>query len=278
MFCRIVATLSSVFLSSGAANPLPPEESTMQRVAPYSAKQQGKTENYFEIVRKIGEVFRVPISFEWSYIHDDRSEMDTPEISFAIQKGETLVSTLDRFCAATEGRLRWERLSGIICLRPTGDGGMTESLLDIPVSLQLQGVSTWEAFLELARAVNAKLPNERFLRPSVPFSDGILPPPELRDVRTVTVDVTNVTAREAACAIMAASPFKMAFWYSNFYRPDAGPSARPSSDILLWVYDEKHKLVRGPKMVTGEEIAIWWKEADSVVPKRDPAPNPTPEP
>ena len=105
-------------------------------------------------LRAISSAFKVPISFEWSYVNEDRSDTRWPPVSFSLEAGETLASTLDRFCAATQGQLQWGRIHGIICLWPTGAGGAVESLLDTRVTLHLRGVSTWHAMLELARTIN----------------------------------------------------------------------------------------------------------------------------
>lgn len=213
----------------------------------------------------LSKMFKIPISYEWSLINEDNTTREQPKIPITIQTGDSLSSALDRFCQVSDGEFRWELVNGIVCVRPISDEKENESLLDVHVSVRLQNVSVWEAFLELARAVN-DAQTTRYLKPSVPFGDGILPPPQLREMRIISLNMTNVTAREVACSIMAASPFRMSYSYSNFYRLGEKQS-HPSADLHLRVYDENHRLLRGPKMVTGEEIAIWWKEADSIVPK-----------
>ena len=66
-------------------------------------------------------------------------------------------------------------------------------------------------------------------------------------------------------------------WYTNYFRPHANAASRQTSEILLWAYDEERKPLHGPRMITGEEIAVWWKEAESVIPKADPNDNTVPK-
>ncbi len=264
----VVVLLGALVCSARTfAEPLPAD--MLQRVA---TEADIKTARFSDathisgVVIRISEIYRVPISFEWSFVNDDRSAAEYPDISFAVNAGDTLTITLERFCGASKGLLQWASIRGIICIWPAVQG-QQENLLNTPVTLKLDNVSTWHAYLELAKAVNTKA-SDRFLKPSVAYSDGRLPPPALREDKKISCNLENVTAREAACAIIAMSQMRLAFKYTNFYRPVTEKS-RPSADIFLWPYTSEHKIARGPRMETGEDLAVWITEADSVVPKQE---------
>jgi hypothetical protein len=273
-----------VFLSSLAAHALPPPENAEKQIASRknilnASRDRGIT-GIFISMRTIRESFRVPISFEWSYVNDDRSEVDNREFKFAVQAGETLELTLDRFCVAAGRQLQWRRINGVICVWPTGVGGKVESTLDSNVSLKLEGVSTWEALLELARVVNATPSVNRTLMPSAePRQDQYVPPLALREEKSISLALTNVTAREAVCAIMAASPLQMEFTYSNFYRPNSTKPRMPSSSLSFRAFDERgNMLYHVPESRSSREYFIWTDEANAVVPQHDSISTPKQDP
>lgn len=261
---RRVLLSTFIFAMSLTAMAVAPEEAVLQRTADYP--MQEKEEACLFIVRDISEIFRVSISFEWSYVNEDRSEADYPKIKFRIKRGETLAAVLDNFCAATEGRLRWGTIRGIICIWPADTALEMENLLDVRVSLKVDQLSTWHAWLELLRAVNKMVPADRYIVPGVQgFQDQYIPPWILRDDRSISFDLVDVTAREAACAIMAASPVHAEFRYWTYYRPDLN-SASPTAQMSLWPYDENHKLITESAYTLEERMKaqIWHDEMKAV--------------
>jgi hypothetical protein len=262
------ACVGFVTTSEGVA----PQETVLQRTADYGLGLEGPL---LSVVDEIAGIYRVPLSFEWSVVDERRFTVEYPMISFPIRKGETLSSALDRLVATCEGKIRWERIHGVVYVRPAGDDGRLESLLDVRISLDLKNVSTWHAFVELARAVNEAATGDRFLTPApVGFDDGRTPLPALRDDESVTLSLSNVTAREAACAIIAASSLYMKFWYHNDYR---ARSSEPSARLSLWPLDENGNFLPGPPMSRVPNFQVWKDEARTALPDRTTAPARVPE-
>lgn len=270
---RVSFVAMTVFFSSQAAHALPGPESAETLVASrenvLNASRDRGLLGVLVSMQTVRDSFRVPISFEWSYVNDDRSEVENRDFTFSVREGESLGLTLNRFCEATKGQLQWRRIHGIICVWPTGVGGKSESALDTLVSLKLEEVSAWEAILELARIINSAPSVDRTVMPSAePRQDQYVPPIALREGKSISIALTNVTAREAICAIMAASPLRMEFTYGNYYRPNSAKPRTPSSSLSLRAFDEKgDTLYHVPDVRSSREYYIWADEALSVMPK-----------
>jgi hypothetical protein len=259
--------VTMIVVSAGA---VPPDETAEQiAVTKESVRihRQGQQEfSYLGWSSAISDLFKVPISFEWSYVNQDRVEEETPRIQLEISPNQTLEQVLDEFCAAAGGRLQWQRIHGVIWIGPKDSEGRTESLLDVVVSLQLEDASVWDAFLELSRVINENTPQGRYIKPSANPNNDALPPLGFRNEKTVTLDLVNVTAREAAAAIMSTSAFHMKIWYTNFYRVRETNPMKPMAQLSIWAYDEHYRLLSDLRPPSREVEMRWHNEADSVVP------------
>lgn len=263
--------LMTQFFFSVSVHALPAPEDAESRIATrknvLNASRDRGFKGPYASIRTIREAFDVPISFEWSFVKGDRSEVDRGDWIFSVKEGETLKESLDRFCAEMSGQLQWGRIQGIICVWPVASAGITESTLDTTVRLDLSGVSTWHAILEVCREVNIQT-EDRVLVPRVePSQDRYIPPAALRNHDSISLSFAGVTAREAVCAVLAASPLHIEFNYGNYYRPESANPRPPSSSLSLTAFDESRNLLYDvAESPLSEEARQWHNEAQSTVP------------
>lgn len=210
--------------------------------------------------RRLEQAFEIPISLEWPYVNEDRRTRDQPQLEFSLQPNTSLRKSLGQFCDSTSGALTWEFRSGVLVVRAPADAGGVENNLDTRVSLNLAGVSTWTAFKALARAINSK--------PLVARRIDIYPsfighskkgPDNFRNDSSISLDLEDVTAREALCAIIAASPLELSYTYWLFYRPELNPEPDPISKIRIQLYEEgKHYTTH--ERISEEEMRQYLQE------------------
>ena len=197
-----------------------------------------------------------------------------------IEKGQTLREGLDTLRTASEGLLDWRVLHGTVCVFPVKleTIGMAGSPLDVPVTLQMDRVSTWDLFkgvgIQVNRALGEGVFQISFAMSLATFGDnrdlpeeehcptiwGSGPPPWFHEDKTVSLHVENVSAREAICAILAASPAPVKV--TSRYHPDLGihrlgitflwneysPGAPMlAEDRLHWMREEYTASGRDPK-------------------------------
>lgn len=187
--------------------------------------------------RDIAGMYEVPVSFEWPYVEEDRSATKQPDISLSLQPDQTLSQTLDMFVRESGIALRWERVHGVISIWPPDSALEVENNLDVKVSLKLESVSTWDAFKALADAINVDGIKGRRINIYPHFtSSGMAAPPEFRNDNSITLDLQNISAREAACRIMAMSPLELGYSYANHYDPSLSGTTEPISMMSIQVY------------------------------------------
>lgn len=166
------------------------------------------------VPRMLRAAFGVPFSVE--RVQRNRSTK-IYLVPFGIQRNETLKHALDKFVAASDNRFEWRWIEDTIFIGPrkTGDPELA-TCLDAVISLELDSVSVWEAFVALGEAMAAKNPSEYPLYAVQPqcVANLVTPPDVFTQPGRVTLSLSGVTARRAACAIMKASPIKMFFKYS----------------------------------------------------------------
>lgn len=243
-FAAILLTTTIARVTAADTPPFAAEQTVATTESIRDASRDESRLSYRMWTTMIGRTFKVPINFEWAYVEADGASVSLPKAEFRIEPGETLSQVLDRFCLVTDGQLQWGRIRGTICVWPSGKTGQIDSLLDTIISLKLNGVSTWDALLELSKTVSLSSGPERALVPEAhPMQDEYMPPAQLRDIKGITLELENVTAREALCAILAASPLRLEFTYWDSLRPDR-PFRPMVSNISIWAYDESHTLMR----------------------------------
>ncbi|HIJ65295.1 MAG TPA: hypothetical protein HPP77_05020 [Candidatus Hydrogenedentes bacterium] len=196
-------------------------------------------------------VYPVPVCYEGHPTYGGRGRTEPPfKIVFRIQRNETLKHALDRIVEASRGLLEWKRIHGVICIMPKkihSEEMLTN--LDVKVSLHLESASAREAFDALQRAVNENHLPERELRIYLDCHGRMVRPlDEFASTHDITLHLTDVTAREAACAIIQASSLSMSYFHVN---AAAGPDS-----LVLYTYRDGKPADSG-ELMTPAEAATW---------------------
>lgn len=204
------------------------------------------------VPRMFRDTYGLPVSSEGV---PDRSA-ETTLISFGIQRNETLKHALDKFVQATGGVCEWKWIEDTIFIGPRKDGNPSNiTSLDAVVSLELESVSVWDAFVALGIAMRRNNPSDYPFEAVQPHCVGVLkaPPREFTEPGHITLSLSNVPARQAACAILKASPVGMYFKYVTGIERDY--------ISLLFFENGKHIPL---EMMTESEFAFWDAETKSV--------------
>lgn len=239
----------------------------IKRESHYDARDESAV---FNIRRSIEGTYRVPLSYEWSFVGPDRESVDSTPFRMDLVEGETLREVLDRFCGLSEGQFMWQRTPGVVCVQSSSSAGQTESSLDTVVSLRLDEVSTWEAFVALGTAVNEVRETNRVFSVYPHFYSNFQKGPKgFRDRRDISLVLSDVTAREALWAIIEASHLRMSYWYWNYYRPHEYPESTPKSRLTIWTYENGTRYWTHRKM--NRELFITYMEEIAAVKAVEPA-------
>ncbi len=205
----LVVLFSLLCLSPAQAAPLPANIEETQAL-----NESAEEERHMVMaVAGLALEYKVAISYEGTMPNGPNPEQPIP---FRIQRNETLGMALSMFKDGTDGMLEAKRIRNVLCVVYNTPPGLVNPL-DCKVSLKLENVTAWEAFKTLGKTINA-LP-QFASRPkaqvctsvSVRYDRAV--PPILYEDKCITLNLTDVTAREAACAIVEAAPFEMDFQY-----------------------------------------------------------------
>lgn len=262
--CLVIGLLSVTYNLHGLTIPLGAETATATGA---------RLNNHGVIKSSVGsalnhvhQAFDVPVSLEWSFVNEDRTEIQEQGSSaFRIREGDTLADVLDRVCAIEGGRLQWLRLRGNIVVCPVVGSGTTESTLDTMVSFEVQGVSTWEALCILARTVNDSKRTDRTLQIVPGFADGYEGPPQFSESKTISLNLKDVPARDVLLAIIEASPIYIRYDYQNLYRLQNRSNTRPSSHVTVYPFVAGVDPKSYPFLDRREYLDIWLKEINAQV-------------
>lgn len=213
------------------------------------------SEPFLSIQEYLSLSFRIPVSYEWPYIDDTRAALPPPRIDPWIREEEDLRSALDTLRVATDGALTWAQIRGNVCvLAPDGAQG-TENTLDTVLSLHVEDVSTWEALRRLGEEINGREHSNRHTKLSPSFlAHSRAAPPGFRDGNEVTLELEEVTAREALCAIIRESQFEIAYSYETHYRPIEYPESKPRARITIILFENGSYLASRDRMSLEESV------------------------
>jgi len=178
--------------------------------------------SFSAILNSIFSVFRVPISYEYPFLNKEHSE---PTAKYQIGRNQTLATSIDKFIARSEGELQYKLVRKVPLIYPVNKDGRPNAF-DGSVSLKLRQVSVWEAFKALGKEINKNAQEANHSGVRVLFlclGDGRKPPEILLSERSISLELVNVSAREAACAIIAKTPRQISFRYLH-------------GDDLDWIY------------------------------------------
>ena len=192
-----------------------------------------------DMLRDMKRSYLTPICEEWPYIDGNGDALAPGRCNnLNVQKDTPLSEALDAAMAGSGGMYRWERNPyGSFCIVGTSQGGTAENCLDTRIDLHVEKASTWEALCAVAKAVNEKPVNGRRMGiyPSFIVMRPLRTPEGLKDNLCITLDLKDVPARDAVCAIIAQAPLKMSYWYANEHgMGDAPPAAR----LTILIYND----------------------------------------
>lgn len=222
MPARRILVLSTVLLSSmtsfGASSDTDPFEARVAQ-RPFNPQEPQTLLEIFGFIERIFEVsFSVEALPEGCVGTAPSEPRRFPP--FAIARGETFGEVIRRFVALSQYRYKVEEIRGVPILRRNDEVVGEPDLLDTVVSLNVKGVTMWEALCVLAREINGKnLAEEERGKALIDlFGPNSMPPeppdPIFLEKPIVTLDLAGVTAREALCAILESGKSTFDYSYS----------------------------------------------------------------
>lgn len=246
-------TLTMISLS--AAQPLevsePPDLSAIRAARTVPAFAQDEVP-LIRIPRILRQAYTAPVCLEpHPTVGRAIRGPGTAVVDFRVSEGDPLDYSLDKVVELFGGLLEYRIIHNQIVIMPVKETeGKILSSLDVEVSLELENASVWEALKAIRRQINRQkrtsYPLSVYPRETEYFRR---PVPELTEKRDITLSLSNVTAREAVCAIFSASSLDgWAYTYVTHTHAD--------SLIIDW-----HASTRQIKMLetmSPEEIE-WWR-------------------
>ena len=207
--------------------------------------------SYIIAYQRIRSAHKIPISFEAVIPPYDPA---LRKIQFQIRENQTLAYSLEEFVEKTQNEFQWKRIRDVLCIFPSNPQGLPNTF-DRPVSLDLEEVSAWEAFKALGKAMNANKASEHPGIRVMPGAEGGVrrTPAVFVEDRSISLHLENVSAREAACAIIAATPFQMSFYY--------GHSATNIDSLSIWMWREGRTWTEKGR-VSPDEREFWLQEIE----------------
>lgn len=250
--CRNFYLSCGTFLVSAAVLVVPPDPPALTERTPESARIPTQPETLSNVLGSIRAAFGVAVSLEGvreESGYADPSGREIPE--FPIRADETLGGVMRRVVAASDGVYKFEVIRGTPILRPNPGIVKTPNLLDSVIDFEVEDSTIWDALCDLARTVNRKkLTGGKALRIHLQGPEFLeLPAPVFLEKKKVSVDLNDVSAREAMCAIMesAKQPFTYYFyvWPSDF------------DYVSVVATDEAGKVMHGPRVRDPKSLDYW---------------------
>jgi hypothetical protein len=242
LFCRLA--LADQIISS------PADLSSIQ--APRDAPKGNGDLILLDTPLFLGDAYDLPINTE-THPSIGRA-IDGPgraHIDFRICKGQPLDRNLDELVRLNNNLVDYRIIHNQLCVLPVKEKeDEILSNLDVRVSLELAEASVWDAVKIITREVNKQR--------ATPFPLGSYPVewikmrqpfPELTDLKEITLSLSCVAAREALCAVFAASSLKLAYRYHTGSRND---------ELIICTY-KQGRPIEGSETLTPEGFE-WWKK------------------
>ncbi len=192
----------------------------------------------------------VPICYEYyPYTRRGRNDCLKTSVPFTISKGDPLDRSLDKLVALSNGLLKYRIIHNQIVILPVKQtDDEIVSNLDVRVSVDFEDVSVWVALKRTVGKANRQQVTDypTYLYP--PGYNHVLQPPSgFTNAHEISLTVEHVTAREAVCAVLAASSLNLAYRYS--------PGS--TSDSLRLYSPGHHRF--SAELMTRTQIE-WWKQ------------------
>jgi hypothetical protein len=250
----IQALASALLLGVGsfAATPEEPPLNERTSTRPFVNEEP---QSLLSILGTIRDIFNVRISRE-TPLEDGRGA-DTPEkrlLPFEIERGETFEHAIRRLEEASEHHWKFEEIHGVPVVRLNPEVVAERTALDTEISLHVDKASIWDSLCALARAINRKNaaadPTNKPLQiwPSGPEMFK-RPAPIIMEDSIVTLDLVEVSARKALCAILESAHGTLAYFYER--DPDL-------DHIVIVAYSTTNSSVHGGNMPAEKKEMNYW--------------------
>jgi len=196
----------------------------------------------------------IPLSVEWPFIEDDGDTEITPTvIKQMVLPKEGWEEVWEEIRIAHRKKTQIRFFHGIpFCVPITEE----RSNLNVLVSLDMDEATTWEAIKQVVRSVNSRPEFGLLSVLHSAFSGGVWPE-EYRCDRCITLDLDDVPAREALCAIAAQAPLQLRFLYSNNHKPSYRPDFDPRSHLQIQFYRNGERIFIPRLEVEPLELYRW---------------------
>lgn len=135
-----------------------------------------------------------------------------PEVR--LNKSTTLREGLAAFCHACDDLYTYRIIDDQICLIPIDDAGKpVPSIMDKEISLSVKNATTEQALKMLFAGYNAQYPQNKLdWITSAEQNVWRMPEPYYTQA-SISLDIKDMTLREAVCRVFAASPIKLSYRY-----------------------------------------------------------------
>jgi hypothetical protein len=157
----------------------------------------------------------ISVGYEYTEMSDMQAA-EAPHMEWSIEQNQTCKDAILDFLEKSDGFVDVETCGDrAIWVKPSAKRGPRESALDHVIDLEVEGVSTWEAFKQVIQAANAKPDATIGIWPFPLFwLRERNPVTAFTEDECITLSLKNVTARRALCAVAAASPLTFQFRYA----------------------------------------------------------------
>lgn len=214
-----------------------------------------------DLMREVRKYSRpVPVLIDWPFSRAGRDyPPDAPE--FVAVDMNNLAKMKDAVARETRNRCRLEVISNIPVIVPVTPW---DDNLDVTVSLKLDGVSAWEALKSVTRQMSCRLKYGKRMRIYLPIVDPKSSVPKwFTDERVITIDVANVTAREALATIMAQANNRLWIMYMEYRPPEVGaPEDWIGSGLSIQFWQDNEPLQRPLEYPPWEVAKFWQTQSD----------------
>lgn len=269
MKSRLVSIVA-IFILSTYADGVPPMSSSLDsspdqtwlKRAQSNERRTDGSKNVHEIGSYLPLVYKTAICFEWPYVTGLRGVEEGQKYKYQVGQDQSLRSALDMLRETSAGVLVWDVVDGSICIRAPEGAADSENLLDQIVSLRLGGVSTWDALRELAVEINKQPMNGRqvSISPNV-LSSGYGPPDAFHNDSSISLQLENVTGREALCAIIKVSPLEISYRYTNHGPRERYPNMKLRGAVNITFHEDGQRMrYRGQDRLPQLEFNRWMAE------------------
>ena len=245
--------LGALVVLAPSAFALPPDENVAARLPQTGLGSLNESTSPSDMILDIQRIYLTPICEEWPYIDENGDALAPGRCNnLNVQKDTPLSEVLDAVVTRSGGMYRWEQNHGSFCIVGTGEGGKAENCLDTRIDLHVEKLSAWDALCAVAKAANEKPVNGR----RIGIYPGFIqmrryPTPEgLKDNPCITLDLKDVPARDAVCAIIAQAPLKISYWYAN---EQGMRDAPPAAKLTIYIYEDNGRRYHSGGKMSDEE-------------------------